>query len=110
MLLDIISDLQSDFGGVLDIIEVIIRIICIVVPVILVIICSVDFAKAVTSQDNEALKKAMNTSFKRLIAGAIIFLLPFVVSFIMQLVGGSDYERAGVDGTFNIVEQDSQYS
>lgn len=110
MLLDIISDLQNDFGGVLDIIEVIIRIICIIVPVVLVIICSIDFAKAVISQDNDALKKALSLSFKRLLAGVIIFLLPFVISFIMQLVGGGDYERAGVNGTFNIVEQDSQYS
>lgn len=112
MLLDIFADLKGDFGPVLDIIGTIIEIICLVVPIILVIICSIDFAKAVISQDNDALKKAMSKSFKRLIAGVIIFLLPFVVSFIMKIVGGSDYEdpKIKVKGTFNIIEKSSQYS
>jgi hypothetical protein len=110
MLLSIIGDLQEDFGPVLDIIETIIRIICIVVPIVLVIICSIDFTKAVIAHDEDAMKKAMNASIKKLIAGAIIFLLPFVVSFVMEIVGGEDYKDADVEGTFNIIEQDNQYS
>ena len=110
MLLDIIADLNNDFGPVLDIIATIIKIICIIVPIILVILCSIDFAKAVISQDNDALKKAMSSSLKRLIAGVIIFFLPFVVSFVMELVGGSDYEGAKVEGTYNLVEKSNQYS
>ncbi len=110
MLLGIISDLQGDFGGVLDIIELIIKLISIIVPIILVIICSIDFTKAVISNDADALKIAMSSSLKRLIAGAIIFLLPFVVSFVMEIVGGSEYEDANIEGTFNIVDKNSQYS
>jgi hypothetical protein len=110
MVLNIVSDLQSDFGGVLDIIEVIIKLICVVVPIILVVICSIDFAKAVISHDDDALKKALTASFKRLIAGVIIFMLPYIVSFVMGIVGGSDYEDAKIEGTYEEVKEKEEDS
>ncbi|MDD2377244.1 MAG: hypothetical protein PHD10_01630 [Bacilli bacterium] len=110
MIIDIITDIKEDFGPVLDILGSAIRIICIVVPIVLVIMCSVDFVKAITSNDDGALKKAFNSSIKRLIAGVLIFLMPYIVSFVMSLVDGSEYEDADVEGTYHpIIETNSVY-
>ncbi|MDD2435784.1 MAG: hypothetical protein PHO63_06015 [Bacilli bacterium] len=110
MIISVISDLQNDFGPVLEILELGLQIICVIVPIILVIMVSIDFVKAVVSNDDGALKKAFSKGFKRLAAGAIIFLIPFIVSFVMQLVQGTDYKDANVEGTYHpIIEQNHNY-
>ena len=46
-----------------------------------------DFVKAIVSDDKDALKKAGITSFKRFIYCVIIFFLPILVNFLMELFG-----------------------
>ena len=51
--------------------------------VLLLALSIIDFVKAVTSQDNDQLKKATGTTLKRLIACIVIFLLPVLIDLIM---------------------------
>ena len=46
-----------------------------------------DFVKAIVSDDKDALKKAGTTSIKRFIYCVIIFFLPIIVNFLMNLFG-----------------------
>lgn len=46
-----------------------------------------DFIKAFTSQNQDAMKTAFSTAGKRLIYAVLIFFLPVVVEFIMNLFG-----------------------
>lgn len=47
----------------------------------------IDFLKAITSQDQDLLKKAIKTSVQRLIYAILIFFLPIVINFVLGLVG-----------------------
>lgn len=63
------------------------NIIMIAVPVILIIMGSIDFVKAVISQKDDEMKKAQNMFIKRLIVGVIIFFVPPIVNFVIGLTG-----------------------
>jgi len=55
--------------------------------VAVLVLSTIDFIKAVVSEDNEALQKAALTSGKRFIFAVIIFFLPIIVGVIMDLLG-----------------------
>lgn len=55
--------------------------------VLCLVFAVIDFLKAVTSQDQDLLKKAISTSVKRLVYAIIIFFLPIVINFILGLIG-----------------------
>ncbi len=57
------------------------------VPIIIIALAIVDFIKAMSSQKTEELKNAMNKLLKRLIIGAIIFLLPTIIDYLLSITG-----------------------
>lgn len=56
----------------------------IAVPIILVILGMIDFAKGIMSQKEDEIKKGQKTFISRLIMGAVIF---FIVAFVKLLIG-----------------------
>jgi len=73
---------------VFQIIGYIIIIIKILVPIILIILGSVDLAKASISGDDKALKDATIQFVKRVLIGLIIFFIPTILDFFLGLVNG----------------------
>ena len=61
-------------------------IIQVAVPVILVIMGTIDLIKGITSQDEKEIKKGQQIFVKRLIVGVIIFFIVVIVKFIISLV------------------------
>ena len=61
----------------------------IVVPLILIIMGIMDFAKAVISSDDKANKTALNSLIIRIIAGVVIFLIPTVLNFAISIIDGA---------------------
>lgn len=57
----------------------------------LLVLVSMDFLKAVASDDKDALKKASTLAIKRFIYCVLIFFVPIVVKFIMELFGIAGY-------------------
>ena len=55
--------------------------------VALVVMSSLDYIKALIAQNNDAIKKANITFLKRLAYCVLIFFVPLVVKFIMEIVG-----------------------
>ena len=55
--------------------------------VILFVFTIIDFAKAITSSKQDELQKAIRTAVKRLIIAIIIFFLPILINFILDLLG-----------------------
>lgn len=53
----------------------------------LVIMSTIDFIQAITKQDSDALKAAINKSVRRFIFAVILFFVPLMVSTIMDLFG-----------------------
>ena len=60
----------------------------------LLVLSTVDFIKALVSNDKDALKKAGMTTAKRFIYVVILFFLPIIVDFIMRLFGA--YGTCGI--------------
>lgn len=66
----------------------ILRIIQIAVPVIIILMGTIDLIKAVVAQKDDGVKKAQSILIKRLIYGVIIFFVPVIANFLVNLVGG----------------------
>ncbi len=64
----------------------------IVVPMILIVLGMIDFAKAIFAQDDKAISKAAMSLLKRFIAGIVVFFIPTIIYAILNGVGV--YERA----------------
>ena len=64
----------------------IIKIVQVVVPIILIIMGSLDLFKGITAQKEDEMKKGQQLFIKRLILGAIIFFVVVIVKFIISLV------------------------
>ncbi len=77
----------SEIVKVMGIVRLIMNVICIAVPIVMILLGSFDLFKAVTSGKDEDIKKKQQTLIKRLIAGVIVFLVPTIVSVLMNLIG-----------------------
>ncbi len=62
----------------------------IAVPIILIIMGSLDFSKAIMNSSQDAVKKATNMFATRIITGVAIFLLPTVINFVFNLLPESE--------------------
>ena len=82
-----------DSKGVLttfNIVHKILTIARIIVPLIIIIMASIAFFKAVVSNDEKALSKAVKDTIFSLIISLIIFLIPSIVYSIVDLAKGDD--------------------
>lgn len=57
------------------------------VPALIIILATVDLVKAVSSQDEKDMKIAQSNILKRIIIGAVIFLFPIVLGFLLNAAG-----------------------
>ena len=62
--------------------------------VALLVLVTMDFVKAVASNDKDALKKAGTTAIKRFIYCVLLFFLPTIISLVMNLFGA--YGTCGI--------------
>lgn len=79
----------SEMAMVFGLVKFILRVICIVVPVVMILLGTIDLFKAVTAGKDEEIKKRQKALITRLIAGIIVFLVPSIVSLLMGLIGQS---------------------
>ncbi len=61
------------------------NIIRIVVPILIIVLGSLDFGKAVIASKEDEMKKAQTTFIKRLIAGIAVFFVPVIINVVMNL-------------------------
>ncbi len=71
-------------------------IIKIVIPILLIIVGTIEFGKAMMSSDSDVVSKAIKKMITRVIASVAIFLLPTVIRFIFELVPiNTSFEECG---------------
>lgn len=70
----------------LNILRYVIVIIQFSVPLLLIILGTVDMFKAMTKDDEKENKKVIDTFVKRLIYGVMIFLVPFLVRLVFRVL------------------------
>ena len=80
---------SSSVVGTILFIKKIMKIISIVIPVILVLLLTIDFTKAVIANDENDMKQAQSMAIKRIIYALIVFFVPIIVDASFNLVGRS---------------------
>ncbi len=60
----------------------------IAVPIIIIVLGSIDFGKAVIANKDDEIKKSAKSLIIRVIAGFVIFLLPTILNFAIKFIGG----------------------
>ncbi len=58
----------------------------IVIPILIIILASIDLGKAVISNDSKTVNESVNKLLKRLIAGVCIFFLPTIVRVVFNMI------------------------
>lgn len=55
-----------------------------IAPVLVIILSILDFIKAIAAQNDDEMKKAQGRFVKRLIAAALLFIIPFLIEFALD--------------------------
>ena len=58
-----------------------------IIPVAVIVLGILDFIKAVGADKDDEMKKAQGRFVKRLIAAALIFIVPFIIEFVLDKMG-----------------------
>ena len=70
----------------------------ILVPVVVVILTTIDYIGAILSSDDSKIKKANQKALKRFTIGIILFFLPYLLDLLFHLFGLYDLSRCGIGG------------
>ena len=73
-------------------VSLIVKIIFIAVPILLVVLGSMDLLKGVIAQKEDEIKKGQQTFIKRLIAGVLVFFVYAIVKLIIGAVASDEDE------------------
>lgn len=97
---DVASFCNGPVQGVFTTIGWVFFILKIVVPIILIVMGSIDLAKVLLSNKYDELQKQIGILVKRVILGVLIFFIPTILSFVVELIGGDDIydENSGTFG------------
>lgn len=66
------------------------------IPILLIIMGSIDLGKAVLSSDDKEIKGATSKLIKRAIAAVAVFFIPLIVNLLINMVGDSGSKKEGV--------------
>ena len=77
----------SDLGKTLTLLKKIYNFIKYLVPVIIILFSLLDFAKVIISDEEKTYNDAWSKLVKRLIVGAVILILPALLSFVITISG-----------------------
>ena len=96
--------------GIIYFINNIIKVLCVVTPVLLLLMLTIDFVQAVIAGDSERMDKVKGKAIQRIVYAVLVFLVPFIVKGVMGLLGNSTnfsscYEVAENDSNLQLIEQ-----
>ena len=69
---------------IIGIIITILDIIKFIVPIVLIIFCTIDIFKIIVSKKEDEIKKLRKDVFMKIVYCIIIYLIPFIVPFILK--------------------------
>ena len=88
-MLDEVSNFCTETQKVWALIGSIIRILQIAVPIIIILLGTIDLGKAVMAGDDKVIKESQKMFLKRLIYGVVVFFVVFIVRTVFNLVGNA---------------------
>lgn len=94
-------DCDNQLGDVIGIIGFVMKVIQVIVPLLLILWGTIDLIKSVVAGKEDDIKKNQKTLMKRVISAVIVFLVPFLVSIILGLIGSDDWKQCWNDNKDN---------
>ena len=93
-------------GGLLPIVKVIVsvmKIVTIVIPIAVIVYGTIDLGKAVIASEEKEVKAAQKRLIQRFIYAALVFFVPTLVYFVMNMVasGETDADTTSWKGCWN---------
>lgn len=106
LILDLTGCGASDFLRVIYFFKLILDIVFVVIPIALILLLTIDFAKMMISGDESAQKKTFKLATKRILYAVIVFFVPTIVSFLNIILGdlGVEYSECYNDITIEAIE------
>lgn len=105
----IATDLEDGCGGLLPVFRIVRKgifpIIWIGIPIILILMGTIDLGKAVISSDDKEIKASTGRLVKRIVYAVIIFFMVTIVSLVMSLI-----TKSGDADMINPTEENGEYS
>lgn len=77
----------ADISAFMSVFRLVITIVQYAVPVALILWGSIDLFKSITTGKEEEIKKKQTLLFKKVLSAVIVFLLPWLIFTIMDLLG-----------------------
>lgn len=96
MILEVTCD---NFSVLLNIASYIFTILQWVIPILLILLITVDVLKALIANDEKAVKAATSKALKRVLYGVIIFFIPILVKLIFKVVDSASIEGYKTDNS-----------
>ena len=84
------NGLENGTLRALKIVGIMIYIVKILVPLIIIVLGSIDLAKAAVNGDDKATSEALQTLLRRLIIGIVIFFVPTIVKLLISMVSDAN--------------------
>ena len=65
-------------------------------PTLVLALSTIDYVKAISAQNADEIKKANGRFVKRLVAGIVVFLLPFILDLLFEIFGLYGLDTCGI--------------
>lgn len=89
-MLDEVSNFCDETSGVWVLIGNIIRVLQFAIPVIIILLGTIDLGKAVMAGDDKVIKEAQKMFMKRLIYGVAVFFVVYIVRAVFSLISDAN--------------------
>lgn len=76
------SDMQMVFAAVIKILNIV----KFAVPILLIILCTIDLFKLIVSKKDDEIKKLRKNIFMKIVYAVLIYLIPILIPFILNMI------------------------
>ena len=77
---------NEDLQMILNVVISILEILNFLVPIVLIILCTIDIFKIIVSKKEDEIKKLRKGVIMKIVYAILIYLIPYLVPFIFRLV------------------------
>ena len=77
----------NDFGFILNILGYVFGVLQWVIPILLIVLITVDVVKSMLASDEKKTKEAISKAGKRFMYAIILFLIPFFIKYLFRTIG-----------------------
>lgn len=95
---------ETELNDLGEFVQGLFNLIKIATPILVLLLTTIDYIKALTNQDDAEIKKVTQKGIKRLIFGVIIFLLPFLLDLLFHAFGLYDISTCGIGSSEIIID------